>query len=92
MESKAPEPTPGQIQSIQDSPKPQEQVSRVRVHSGHRDAGHSGLDEALKHISAQFRVLNVPLEKSPSVALFGEGWRKWLFFCGEGRGGVVQGP
>lgn len=68
MERKALEPTPGQIQSTRDSPKPQEPVSRV--HCGHCDAERSGLDEALKPITAQLRVLNTPLEKHLPMWLF----------------------
>lgn len=60
MESKALEPTPGQIGSVQNSPKLQE---KVRVHCGHCDAERSELNEALKHSNAQFQVLNMPLEK-----------------------------
>lgn len=61
MESKALGPTPGQTESVQNSPKLQDKVSRV--HCGHCDAERSELDEALKHSNAQFRVLNMPLEK-----------------------------
>lgn len=86
MESKAPEPTPGQIRSIQDSPWLGNKPVGFTVDT---DAEHSGLDEALKRINAQFRVLSFPLEKNlPMWLFFGEGGRKWLFskpggFCGE---------
>lgn len=68
MESKALKPTPGQIQSIQDSPKLQEQVSRILCE--HCDAERSGLDEALKNINAQFRVLSIPLGKISQCGSF----------------------
>lgn len=60
MESKALEPTPGQIGSVQNPPQLQEKVSRL--HCGHCDAERSELDEALKQSNAQFQVLNMPLE------------------------------
>lgn len=92
MESKALEPTPGQIQSIQNSPKLQEKVSRV--HCGYCDAERSGLDEALKHINAQFRVLNIPLEKISQCGSFlvragGSGYvfqTRWFLWGGGGLG------